>query len=80
MLLSSSQSTTQNVDTLAVVVLEISTHELRSNLAFFLTLSISKQCVVQTQNFRKILLSSSQNTAQNLDAQLLQFVRYQLIN
>ena len=80
MLLSSSQSTTQNVDTLAVVVLEISTHELRSNLAFFLTLSISKQCVVQTQNFRKILLSSSQNTAQNLDAQLLQFVRYQLMN
>ena len=80
MLLSSSQSTTQNVDTLAVVVLEISTHELRSNLAFFLTLSISKQCVVQTQNFRKILLSSSQSTAQNLDAQLWQFVRYQLTN
>ena len=67
-LLSSSQSTTQNLDVLGFVVREISPHELRSHLAFLQTLSISKPSVVQTTNFKKILLSSSQSTTQNLDA------------
>ena len=66
MLLGSSQSTTQNFDTVAVVVREILTHELRSNLAVFLTLSISS--VVQTPYFEKMLLSLSQSTTQGLDA------------
>ena len=44
-LLSSIKSTTQNLDALAVVVGEISNHKLRSNLAFFLTLSITKSCL-----------------------------------
>ena len=56
------------MDALAVVVCEISTHELTSNLAFFLTSSFSEPCVVQTPDFRKMLLSSSQSTTQNLDA------------
>ena len=68
MLVSSSQSTTQNLDTLAVVVPEISSRELRSNLAFLLTFSISKPDAVQTPDYRKMLLSSSQSTTQNLDA------------
>ena len=66
MLLGSSQSTTQYFDTVAVVVREILTHELRSNLAVFLTLSISS--VVQTPYFEKMLLSLSQSTTQGLDA------------
>ena len=56
MLLSSSQSSTQNLKALTVAVCEISTRELRSNL------------VVQTQDFRKMLLSSSQSSTQNLNA------------
>ena len=44
-LLSSIKSTTHNLDALAVVVGEISNHKLRSNLAFFLTLSITKSCL-----------------------------------
>ena len=54
MLLSLNKSTTQNLDALAVVVCEISTPKLRSNLAFILTLSISEQGVVQTPDFGKI--------------------------
>ena len=68
MLLVLIQSTTKNLDAIAVVVREISTHELRSNLAFFLTLSISKQCVVQAPDFGRMLLSVCQSTTQNLDA------------
>ena len=68
MLLSLCQSTTQNLHALAFVVHEILFRELRQNLAFFLTLNISKLFVVQTPNFTKMLLSSSQSTTQNLDA------------
>ena len=56
MLLSSSQSITQNLDALAVVVREISTRQLRSNLAFILTLSISTPFVVQTPDFGNMLI------------------------
>ena len=68
MLLSVSQSTTQNLDSLAVAVREISTHQLRSNSDFFLTLSIFTPFVVQIPGSGKMLLSVSQNTTQNLDA------------
>ena len=68
MLLSSSQSTTLHFDALAVLVREIPTHELRSNLAFVLTLSISEQGVVQTPDFKEMLLSSSQSITLRLDA------------
>ena len=56
------------MDALADVFCEILTHELGSNLAFFLILSISKPCVVLKSNFRRVLLSSSQTTTQILDA------------
>ena len=56
MLVSSSQSITQNLDALAVVVREISTRQLRSNLAFILTLSISTPFVVQTPDFGNMLI------------------------
>ena len=68
LLLSSNESTTQNLDALAVVVPEISSRELKSNLAFILTLSVSKPDAVQTTNFRQMVVSSSQSTTQNLDA------------
>ena len=68
LLLSSSQSTTQNLDALAVVVPEISSRELKLNLAFILPLSVSKPGAVQTTNFRQMLVSSSQSTTQNLNA------------
>ena len=69
MFLSLNQSTIQNLDALTVIVREISTHELRSNSAFFLTLSISILFVVQTPDFGKMLLSLNKSTTQNLDAQ-----------
>ena len=68
MLLSVSQSTTQNLDSLAVAVREISSHQLRSNSDFFLTLSIFTPFVVQIPGYGKMLLNVSQNTTQNLDA------------
>ena len=67
-LLGSSQSSTQNLVALAVVIHEILIRELRSNLAFFLTVSISKPCVAQMSDFRKVLLSSIETSTQNLDA------------
>ena len=42
---------------IAVVVCEISTGKLKSNLVFFLTLSISEAFVVQTAHFDKTLLN-----------------------
>ena len=68
MLLSSSQSITQNLNAIAAQVCEVSTHELKSNLTFVLTLDISKQGVVQSPDFGKMLLSLSQSTTLNLDA------------
>ena len=63
-----SQNTTQNLDSLAVAVREISSHQLRSNSDFFLTLSIFTPFVVQIPGYGKMLLNVSQNTTQNLDA------------
>ena len=68
MLLSVIQSTTQNLDSLAVAVREISTHQLRTNSDFFLTLSMFTPFVVQTPGSGEMLLNVSQNTTQNLDA------------
>ena len=52
------------MDALAVVVPDVSSHE----MAVFLTLSISAQLLVQTLNFGKMLLGSSQSITQNLEA------------
>ena len=41
----------------AVLILEILTLKLKSNLAFFLTLSISKAFAVETPDFDKILVN-----------------------
>ena len=46
-----------DLETVAVVVLEISKGKLRSNLAFFLTLSISIPFLVQISNFEEIMLN-----------------------
>ena len=67
-MLSLSQTPTQNLDALAFVVREISTRELRTNLVSFLTLSTSKPCVVETPEFRKMLLSSNQSITQHFGA------------
>ena len=68
MLLNVSQSITQNVDTLAVIICEIATQEPRSNLAFIMTLSIFAPFAGQTTDFGKTLLSVSQSITQNLDS------------
>ena len=72
MLLGSTQSATQNLDVLAVVILKIWSHEIRSNFPIFLTLSISTpflvHCFLKTPNFRETLLGSSQSATQTLDA------------
>ena len=44
-LLSLSQTTTQNLDGIAAVVCEISTHELRSSLAFILSLRTKSKAI-----------------------------------
>ena len=48
---------TLDMKSVAVLILEILTHKLKSNLAFFLTLSISKAFAVETPNFDKMLLN-----------------------
>lgn len=53
MLLSSSQKIIQNLGALAVAVREISTPKLKSNFAFFLTLSFSTTFVVRTPDIEK---------------------------
>ena len=68
MLLGSTHSTTQNLDVLAVVILKIWSHEIRSNFSIFLTLSISTTFSVKAPNFRDTLLGSSQSVTQTLDA------------
>ena len=45
------------LEAIAAVVCEISTGKLKSNLAFFLTLSISEAFVVQTAHFDNTLLN-----------------------
>ena len=53
---------------LAVLILEILTRKLKSNLAFFLTMSISKAFAVQTPAFEKILLKSRRRLMHGLEA------------
>ena len=48
---------TLDMKSVAVLILEILTHKLKSNLAFFLTLSISKAFAVETPDFDKMLLN-----------------------
>ena len=55
-LLSLTRRVTYNLEAMAEVIREISTHKLKSNLAFVLTLSISISFVVQTADFEKMLL------------------------
>ena len=57
MLLKSRRRITHDLEAVAVVVREISTGKLKSNLAFFLTSSISKAFLVQTPDFEKMLLN-----------------------
>ena len=57
MLLNSRRRITHDSEAAAVVVREISTGKLKSNLAFFLTLSISIPFLVQISNFEKMLLN-----------------------
>ena len=57
MLLNSRRRITHDLEAAAVVVREISTGKLKSNLAFFLTLSISIPFLVQISNFEKMLLN-----------------------
>ena len=48
---------TLDIKAVAVLILEILTRQLKSNLAFFLTWSISKAFAVQTPDFEKMLLN-----------------------
>ena len=52
----------------AVLILEILTRKLKSNLAFFLTLSISKAFVMQITDFEKMLLNSRRRITLDLQA------------
>ena len=56
MFLNSRRRITHDWEAIAVVVPEISTGKLKSNLAFFLPLSISKAFAVQTPVFEKMFL------------------------
>ena len=58
MFLNSRRRITHDWEAVAVVVREISTGKLKSNLAFFLHLSISKAFSVQTPLFEKMFLNS----------------------
>ena len=57
MLLKSRGRLVPGLEAIAAVVCEISTGKLKSNLAFFLTLSISEAFVVQTAHFDNTLLN-----------------------
>ena len=52
----------------AVLILEILTLKLKSNLAIFLTLSIYKAYAVKTPDFDKMLLNSRRTIPHNLEA------------
>ena len=65
MVVRSTKTITQNLNAVAVLVPEITSHELRSNLTVFLTLSISKLCVAQTPNLQRVVVSSRESITQN---------------
>ena len=48
---------TLDMKSVAVLILEILTRELKSNLAFFLSLSFSKAFAVQTPDFEKMFVN-----------------------
>ena len=52
----------------AVLILEILTRKLKSNLAFFLTMSISKAFAFQTLDFDKMLLNLRSRITRDLEA------------
>ena len=52
----------------AVLILEILTRELKSNLVFFLTLRISKAFAVQTLDFDRVLLNQRRIITHDLEA------------
>ena len=52
----------------AVLILEILTRKLKSNLVFFLTLRISKAFAVQTPRFDRVLLNQRRTIAHDLEA------------
>ena len=52
----------------ALLILEILTRKLKSNLAFFLTLSISKAFAFQTPDFDKMLLNLRSRITRDLEA------------
>ena len=56
MFLNSRRRITHDWEAVAVVVREISTGKLKSNLAFFLPLNISKAFAVQTPVFERMFL------------------------
>ena len=56
------------MEAVAVVVREISTGKLKSNLAFLLTFSISKAFLVQRPDFEKMLLNSRRRITHDLEA------------
>ena len=66
--LNSRRRTTHDWEAVAVVVREISTRKLKSNLAFFLHLSISKAFSVQTPLFEKMSLNSRRRITYDWEA------------
>ena len=52
----------------AVLILDILTRKFKSNLAFFLTLSISKAFAFQTPDFDKMLLNLRSRITRDLEA------------
>ena len=65
-LLKSKRRLMHGLEAVALVLHEISTRKLNSNLAFILTLSISKAFVVQTPDFEKMLLKSRQRITHDM--------------
>ena len=68
MLLKSRQRITQDMKVAGVLIREISTRKLKSNLAFVLTLSISIQSFIQTPDSEKISPDSRQRIIHDLEA------------
>ena len=67
-LLSLRRRITYNLEAVAELIREISTHKLKSNLAFVLTWSISIPFLVQTEDFENMLLKSRQRITHVLEA------------
>ena len=66
-LLSLRRRITYNLEAVAELIREISTHKLKSNLTFVITLSIPIPFVVQTPDFGKMLLKSRRRITHYLE-------------